>query len=84
MSRKRTATSVINGKSRNVVQHAKLPPPKRPDGRAFNKLVKALDNFFKVQVLYDDDAWTHAYDHARALKELENAAAPFRRYEEHK
>ena len=83
MSRKRSATSVINGKKRTVVQHAKLPPLKRPDGRHLSKLVQALDAFLKVYEFEEGDI-QHSYDWDKTISELIKAAAPFRRYEDHK
>ena len=70
MSRPRTATSVTNGKVRRVVQHAKLPPRKRPNGRALERLIRAA-----TDIMLQLEGQT-----GYRTKELDTALAPYLRY----
>jgi hypothetical protein len=84
MSKRRASTSTSRaGLVRNVAQHAKLPPLKRPNGKALTQL---LDDISKVlEIFYEGRNFPHLGEALLDyMNRLDKTSAPFRRYEDKK
>lgn len=85
MSGKRTATSAIGkGTLRRVKQHAKLPPLKKPKGKALERLVNTVEAYLarldRGGVAFDCTTTAITLEHISLLKQVRDAVAPFSRY----